>query len=97
MRKIGFFLIFIGVFIFFAVLTTLVERSISMNLANRSYNIERRIEKKQQQIAKLEIVITDDLLTMSTYDSMSDYLEYYKLDIDSDIQIFIGSEDEYGI
>ena len=97
MKKIGFFLFFIGIFIFFAVLTTLVERSISMNLASKCYDIERQIEKKQQQISSLEILISNDLLTMSSYNAMSESLRYHDPDFDTEVQRYIGSKAEYDI
>lgn len=78
MKKIGLILFSVSMFFFIAVLLTLIQRSIAMNLVNTTFSLEKRIRKEKEEIVKLELFILDSLSSIARIDSIKKAMGFYK-------------------
>jgi len=80
MKKIGLILFSISIYCFIAVLLTLIQRSIAMNLVNTTFSLEKRIRNEKEEIVKLELYILDSLSSITIIDSIKKSMNFYKGD-----------------
>lgn len=76
MKKFQLILIIGCSLIFLWLLLTLMLRTLVMHLDTVSFEMEKDIEKKKQQIAALELQLSDQILSMRKIDSVGNELGF---------------------
>ena len=76
MKKFQLILIIGCSLIFLWLLLTLMLRTLVMHLDTVSFEMEKDIEKKKQQIAALELQLSDQILSMRKIDSVGNQLGF---------------------